>query len=77
MCEAKGGEERTPLALVPLAIAALSLIAVGWVGHALLRKTRFRRVARLARKMEVTGQRTLNLAEREVRPLFSDDEAAV
>lgn len=65
------------ITLVPMAVAAATLIAVGWVGFLVLRKTRFRRAARLARKVEVTGQRVLNLAERpDARPLFSEDETA-
>ncbi len=70
-------EKGVRLTYVPMAVAAATLIAAGWVGFLVLRKTRFRRAARVARKVEVAGQRVLNLAEHpDVRPMFSEDETA-
>lgn len=72
--EVKEDERVRPL-LVPLAISAAVLIAAGWTGHVLLKKTRFRRAARLARRIETAGQRLDTLSrERDVHPVFSEDE---
>lgn len=77
MKEQEESGKKVHLTLVPLAVAAATLIAAGWVGFLVLRKTRFRRAARVARKVEVVGQRMFNLAENpDVRPVFSEDETA-
>lgn len=70
-------EQRTRFSHMPMMFWASMLIAVGWTAHTALKRTRFRRTARLARRVETTGQQALALAsEYEPHAIFREDETA-
>ncbi|GMU73948.1 MAG: hypothetical protein AMXMBFR44_1470 [Candidatus Campbellbacteria bacterium] len=70
-------EQRTRFSHMPMAFLGSLLIAVGWTAHTALKRTRFRRTAQLARRVENAGKRAYTLAsEYETHALDRQDETA-